>query len=44
MFIAAKDKLIGLIAQNIATAQKICTQNYNRTTTDHEVYNAIVTC
>ena len=38
MFIAAKDKLFGSVAQNIATAQKRYTQDYNRRRTITEVF------
>ena len=37
MFIAAKDKLFGSVAQNIATAQKCYTQDYNTRRTITEV-------
>ena len=37
MFIAAKDRLFGSVAQNIATAQKRYTQDYNRRRTITEV-------
>jgi len=38
MFIAAKDKLFGSVSQNIATAQKRYTQDYNRRRTITEVH------
>ena len=38
MFLAAKDKLFGLVAQNIATAQKRYSQDYNRRRTIPEVF------
>ena len=38
MFIAAKNKLFDSVAQNIATAQKCYTQDYNRRQTITEVF------
>ena len=38
MFISAKDKLFGSVAQNIATAQKRYTQDYNRRRTITEIF------
>ena len=38
MFIAAKDKLFGSVSQNIGTAQKRYTQDYNRRRTITEVF------
>jgi hypothetical protein len=42
MFIAAKDKLFGSVSQNIGTAQKRYTQDYNRRRTITEVCNSIL--
>ena len=38
MFIAAKDEFFGSVAQNVASAQKSYTQDYNRRRTRTEIF------